>query len=290
MRIYELMNEELGEGILSRIGSKIGSNRVSRGLGSAKTAVTGAGGAVLAGASDAVGLLTKAGLWFPFKEYLDNMETAEQWLEYEGNTPEAQKKYHSTQQEQLGILISTFAAALVGSSIIKSFPVLFGFLGKLPIIGKPIALLMGGLSGAAQLYFMKELVSDEGRKALAGLISVGILKNIGEVGLEAWPFMKDVFAKAMGMASDTASDLSATGHEIANDPSKLINQQHNPEVFKDKPKDSESKKTDVFDKQAAAEVAKLLDKEKSAASYSGDDYAPPGMKRDASGKLVISTD
>lgn len=286
MRIHELLEEQdINEGIWSRLGSRLIPGRVSTAGRAATTAIKGSSAALAEGAGDAVKLLTKLGLWFPFQQYFENMDNAEAQVKAGQMTNDEYEEQH---RNQLGILISTLAAALAGSTLIKSAEAFFSLLRVLPVIGKPIAYLVSGLSNVAQLYFMKELVSDEGRTMLASFISTGVLKGIGFLGLKAFPYFKSLVSKASDAAGEESQTLSKTASNLANDPSKIFKQQHAqqtaPAAATSEPAKTEPAATSEPDKTEP----KLNKQDEKPSKSSG--FAPIGMKRDAQGNLVIDPD
>lgn len=286
MKINELLDNDLNESILSRLGSKLispGARSTGRAV---KSAIGGSLGSVAEGAGDAVKLLTTLGLWFPFQQYFENMDNAEALVAAGQMTNDEYEEQH---RNQLGILISTLAAAMVGKTIIKSAEAFLSLIKVIPIIGKPLSFLVGGLSNVAQLYFMKELVSDEGRHMLASFLTAGVLKGVGYLGLEAFPYFKKLVGSATEYAAGKVSDAGDAATGIAADPSSLLKQKHTPpaqtnqqtaqpNASSEQPSTADSKPTDT--KPAKADSA--------PSKSSG--FAPIGMKRDAQGNLVIDPD
>lgn len=288
MRINELLEDTAtNEALLSRLGSKLISRNARRVGGNAVGAIKGSTAALAEGAGDAVKLLSTLGLWFPFQQYFENMGNADDLLAAGQMTADEYEEQH---RNQLGLLISTLAAALVGSVVIKSAEAFLSLVKVVPVIGKPLAILVGGMGNLAQLYFIKELVSDEGRRMLASLLSAGVLKGIGYVGLEAFPFFKKLVASAVEKAETETAKVGDTAKDIAKDPSTLIKQPHDTPA-------ATSTQTPLAEPKAEPKVAPTSTEptaptkasaDKAPAKTSG--FAPIGMKRDAQGNLVIDPD
>lgn len=182
-------------GVLSRIGSGIGTI-FSKGISLAK------------------GFFAIK----PFYLYYDNMKTAEENLAKLGNTPQAKSEFEKYHDVQMGLLISSVSAGLLSAGLLATTRGLFGLLRFIPVIGPIIAGGVNLLSNAAQIWVLEKLSSEEGRTAIAKLLTFEILgKNgvtfVGHLGNEAYSYFEKLFKDALDIKSDTT-----TNNEKPNDP------------------------------------------------------------------------
>jgi hypothetical protein len=205
MKIYEitartpneyLIHQELRK--LSEIASATTSNTLNEGFFSTA-------------ASAALKVLKAAGLFFllkPFYTYFTNMSNADDQLKNAKNSKEAQMDYNEEHNIQMGLLISSLAAALLTKIVFGSMSALLGVVRFIPGVGPVIANTINLLSAGAQTYLFKEIASEDGRIMLAKFLTFGTINGIKDVGALAnqavdqfTKMVHDAVASAEGIAN-----------------------------------------------------------------------------------------
>lgn len=210
MKIYEitartpneyLIHQELRK--LSEIASATTSNTLNEGFFSTA-------------ASAALKVLKAAGLFFllkPFYTYFTNMSNADDQLKNAKNSKEAQMDYNEEHNIQMGLLISSLAAALLTKIVFGSMSALLGVVRFIPGVGPVIANTINLLSAGAQTYLFKEIASEDGRIMLAKFLTFGTINGIKDVGALA--------NQAVDQFTKMVHDAVASAEGIANgDPDK----------------------------------------------------------------------
>lgn len=210
MKIYEitartpneyLIHQELRK--LSEIASATTSNTLNEGFFSTA-------------ASAALKVLKAAGLFFllkPFYTYFTNMSNADEQLKNAKNSKEAQMDYNEEHNIQMGLLISSLAAALLTKIVFGSMSALLGVVRFIPGVGPVIANTINLLSAGAQTYLFKEIASEDGRIMLAKFLTFGTINGIKDVGALA--------NQAVDQFTKMVHDAVASAEGIANgDPDK----------------------------------------------------------------------
>jgi hypothetical protein len=209
-----------------------------------------------------------AALVAPFWTYYKNMSNVEDNYKSGAYTVEQYKENH---QIQLGLLIEEEAAILGTLGAMASINVLSMLFNVLPIFGPILGAIFRGLAPAAGAYMLVWLNTDEGRKALASLVSAEFIKNTGAVAETAINAIRDKAHEALGMKPETDPAYTNTPTPNGTTP--------NAEPTKPDPNKKDDKKD--ADKKDAAPKSKYNPET---------DFTPERFKRDANGELTLAYD
>lgn len=280
MKIYEITSRTQNEQAIHRELIRLHESINEVTMPDAITAPVAATTGLLSKLKSAVLTVLKAASWFfllePFAEFFLNMRTASKNLESD-KSPDAEKRFQEELVIQVGMLVSAIAAGLLTKGIFRTVTGLLGFVKYIPIVGAPIGGIIEMLSAGAQVYVLKELASDKGRAAIAGLLTGTIfgqhLNGVKEIGT--------LVTDAVAFFTKTVNDAISNGEKPAADPSK------------ETPADSKTDASKAPETKAAQLDAAPVAKPKNPDELDwtpkpGEEvYTPAGYGRSASGRLTI---
>jgi hypothetical protein len=150
------------------------------------------------------------GLATPFMDYYNNMANAKEALQMGQMT---QADYEQTDREQTGELITTVAAGIVGSGIIRTASILTQVVRLVPKIGSPIGDLILSATPAVQAAYLNILASKEGQLTLAKFLTVPVIEGTGGAANWALKQMTSLYelAKETAEKAGTALDNHMNG-------------------------------------------------------------------------------
>lgn len=280
MKIYEITsripNEQLIHKELTRLSNTINED--------ANAPIVAAGPGFLASAGAVVMKVLSAASWFfllkPFGEFFYNMSTIEDNLKND-KSPDAEKRYHEELIIQIGMLVAAVAAGLLTKGVFGTVTGFLKLVKYIPVVGPIIANIISMLSAAAQVYVLKELASEEGRTAIANLLTGNILGKYGNLPVNGIKLIGDgvndaiqFFSKVVNDALGQTTDKSATDKPEADKPEA------------DKP-DTAKPEADTAPAEKTASVAKDPDDLDWTPKPGEELYTPSNMKRSASGRLTL---
>ena len=266
MKINEIVKPQpqLDEGIaniLKTLGKKVAPTAIATGSGKIGQAVDYLKGGLKAGAKGILDGLETAGLFFlvkPIWDYNTIMNNAEEQLTAGKITRE---NYNEMHDAYLGEAIMQMAAGLVGAGVLRSIPLLTGFLRYIPVIGPAIAGGIAMLSAAGSVYFLEKVSSKEGRLMIANFCGAAILKDTGANGAAAVDYFAKIFKEAVGMKDDGEPETKPTDNTTP----------------------AETKPTD----NTTPAETKPTTSPNAEPAQDPNVYTPSNMRRDANGNLLL---
>jgi hypothetical protein len=169
-----------------------GGSRVKAGFNSFKTAL---------------GWLGLASLLSPVIDYLTQMNQADEALKSGVATQQQFNEYRSAKAGEMMAKLGVGLVAAVGSFLTDV--VFIRFISIIPVVGPLIASMYKILSQGARIYLMQQLRTKEGTEALASLISVSILKDMGRYGTIAIDWLHNTIQEAVNQDKKQVPDQPA---------------------------------------------------------------------------------
>lgn len=168
-------------------------------------------GSMIAGAIKAAGLFF---LLKPFYTLYKNWSTADDNLKKTGD----QATYNQIMDVQIGLFLTSFAAALATKAIFGTAGLFVSFIRFIPVVGPIIARLFGLLSSGIQVAILAELSSEEGRTNIAKLFTWKLINGeavngvaaIGHLGHEGINYIADLIERQIKSATGQQTDTPKT--------------------------------------------------------------------------------
>jgi hypothetical protein len=145
-----------------------------------------------------------ASLLSPVYDYFEQMNQADDALKSGTATKQQYNEYRVAKAGEMMAKLGVGIVAAVGSFLTDI--IFIRFIGIIPIIGPLVVSVYKLLSQGARIYLMQQLRTKEGTEALAALISVSILKDMGRYGTIAIDWLHDTILEAINQDKTKTPD------------------------------------------------------------------------------------